>query len=270
MVTAPLLGAFNLQLQGVQTQIAGTTTDIPEGGTQSNFGVGVQVGNFAVFDIFAVDDSNNATDFADLRVTYAADNGGVGSNIMIAQTTNSQGLTDSGTLSVLIGLSSTTGGTVTLNFDWFMPGSFDGGVEQPGAAVISPTKFRITTFDIDFQQLVAVNRPVVENYLLNGVTLLTATDANNLITFTDDGADSFFNDPETAAQFLTVPSTSQTLVMGKQFEGGNALFMFEFRDPSDVTVFTDPTITPVPEPSASGILTLLAGLAGFTVARRRP
>ena len=43
-----------------------------------------------------------STDFADLRVTYTADNGGIGSNIMIARTSDSQGLTDNGTISILI------------------------------------------------------------------------------------------------------------------------------------------------------------------------
>lgn len=252
--------AFNFQVSGVQTQIAGTSTDVTGSGTSANFDSNAEVGDFSIFDIIAVDDSTSATsDFADLRVTYAADNGGVGSNIMIARTTNSQGLTDTGTISVLITLSGA--GSVRLRFDWFTPGSFVGGVEQAGSALIT-TPINYTTFDIDFNQLVRVQRSEIVNYTIENPSLLTATDNGTTVSFEDDGADSTFTDPDTAAQFLTRNApASHNIEVGKQSSNGNALFMFEFRDPSDIVVFDNPDTQLVPEPSslalATGALALL-------------
>lgn len=265
-----LHAAFNFEISDVQTQIAGTSTDVPGSGSSDNFDSGTTVGDFAVFDIDAVDDSNGTrSDFADLRVTYASDNGGAGSNVMIARTSDSQGLTDNGTLSVLMDLGSSSGGTVGLEFDWFSPGSFDGGVEQPNSSLLS-TRIRYTTFDIDFNQVVTARKSEISTYVLEGTTELTATDDGTNIRFEDAGADSTFDDPTTAAQVLTRDSiASHTFETGKQAEGGAALFMFEFRDPSDVVSFEDPQSTEVPEP---GMAALAAGVfaSAAVLLRRRP
>ncbi len=263
--------AFNFEVSGVQIQLAGSTTDIPGSGTSSNFATGVSAGvnTFAVFDIEAVNDSDNSrSDFADLRVTFIQDNGGIGSNVMIARTTNSQGLTDTGTISVLISISSSSGGTAALKFDWFTPGSFIGGVEQAGASLIN-TRVNYTTFDIDFNQLVTVQNSEMSQYKLNGTTLVTGTDNGTSTAFTDSNANSTFNDPRTAVEFLSRNiAASHTIEMGKQSSSGNALFMFEFRDPSDVVTFNDPVVTPVPELSHFGLLAALA-LGGCTLFRRK-
>lgn len=263
--------AFNFEVSGVQIQLAGTTTDVAGSGTPSNFASSVSAGvnTFAVFDIDAVNDSDNSrSDFADLRVTFLQDNGGIGSNIMIARTTDSQGLTDDGTISVLFTIGNTSGGSAVLQFDWFTPGSFVGGVEQSGASLIN-TRINYTTFDIDFNQLVAVQNSEMSQYKLNGTTLVTATDNGTSTVFTDNGASSTFNDPKTAVEFLTRNiAASHTIEMGKQLSNGNALFMFEFRDPSDVVTFDDPVVTPVPELSHFGLLAALA-LSGFTLSRRK-
>ena len=259
--------AANLEISGVQTQIAGTSTDVTGSGGSANFASGTVVGDFAVFDISSVDDSTGqTTSFGHLRVTYSADNGGVGSDIMIARTTDSQDLTDSGTLSVLMNIGGDNR-TADLTFDWFTVGSFSGGVEQTGSSLIN-TPINYTSFDIDFQQLNAFERDDVAQYTLDGNTQLTATDDGTDIFFEDSGADSSFGDPTTAYQVLTRDqAASHRITMGKQSSNGNALFMFEFRDPSDVTTFTDPDTTVVPEPTSS--LLFLSALTGFLLRRSR-
>lgn len=219
----PLFAVFNFEVSGVQTQIVGSTAAVTGSGSNSNFGSNVQVGDFAVFDIDAVNSGDNSRfDFADLRVTYTADNGIAGSKVMIARTVNSQGLQDAGTLSILVEVQS-DGGSAELTFDWFNPGSFAGGVEQSGSSLIS-TRINYTTFD----------------------------------------------EPTTAAQFLTINSiASHSIEVGKQSSGGNALFMFEFRDPSEIVTFDDPTTTPVPEPNSFGIVAGSFALMYLIASRRR-
>ena len=261
-----LHAAFNFEVSGVQTQIFGTSTEVPRSGSSANYDSETSVGDFAVFDMVAVDDDDGSTsDFADLRVTYSADNGGIGSDIMIAQTSSgqdgSQGLKDIGTISVLIDLNSA--GTAGLTFDWFAPGSFVGGVEQTGSSLLT-TKINYTTFDIDFSQLVRV-----QTYTLDNPTLLTAMDDGTTISFEDSGADSTFDDPQTVAQFLTRDViASHAVDVGKQSSGGPGLFMFEFRDPSVVVTFDDPQTTPVPESSAYALI-LSAFALVFAACRRR-
>ena len=271
-----LHAAFNFEVVGVQTQIFGTSTDVTGSGSSANYDSNTSVGDFAVFDMDAVDDDNGTrNDFADLRVTYTADNGGIGSDIMIARTSDSQGVTDGGTISVLVDLDSA--GTASLTFDWFTPGSFSGGVEQPDSSKLT-TKINYTTFDIDFKQLVRVQTSEISSYTLGGKldtnsnfvpTKLTAVDNGTTISFEDDGADSTFDDPTTAAQFLSRDAiASHAVDVGKQSEGGAALFMFEFRDPSDVVIFEDPETTPVPESSAYALI-LSAFALVLTACRRQ-
>jgi hypothetical protein len=157
---------------------------------------------------------------------------------MIAQTTDSQGLDDGGTISVLVNIGS-GGGTVGLKFEWYEPNSFDNGSFTSGSLLTQ--RFKYTTFDIDFKQLVQVQTSEITSYTLDGSTVLTAPSNGPTITFQDGGADSTVTNPTTAAQFLTIDATaSHTITMGKQNSNGNALFMFEFRDPATVAPFNNP------------------------------
>lgn len=262
----PLLsqGAVSLKVSDAQLEIVGATADVTGSGSSSNFTASASVGDYAVFDIS--DSFNN--DFADLKVTYSADNGGVGSNIMIARTTNSQGLTDAGTISILITLGNQAGGTVSLDFEWYNPGSFSGGIEQAGASLIT-NPINYTTFDIDFSQVVSIPDTGISQYMMDGSTVLTDTVTGGQILFEDNGANSTFDDSTTAVGFLTATGAqSHTISMGKQSQFGNALFMFEFRDPSDNVTFNNPDITPVPEPAATATLVALGALA-VTFSRRQ-
>ena len=261
--TSPLQAAFNYEVSGFQEQIVGSETNVLTSGSSANYDSNTSVNDFAVFDMQAVDTSNGSvTDFADLKVTYRADNGGVGSDIMIAQTTNSQGLEDSATISILVDIGNGSGGTVDIEFEWYEPGSFSGGIEQSGATT-KTTQVKYTSLDIDFVQLNRVKTTEMESATLfdSGLdtTQLTAVDNGTTITVTDDGADSEFGDPTTAVQFLSKSGlSSHTITMGKQSTGGPALFMLEFRDPSQI----------VPEPSSLGFIFGLVGLAAVGLRRR--
>ena len=155
-----------------------------------------------------------------------------------------------------------------MTFDWFTPDSFIGGVEQSDSSLLS-TRINYTTFDIDFKQLVSVESSAIASYTLDGSTKLTATNDGSTISFEDSGASSEADDPTTAAQFLTRDGKASHIVdVGKQDANGPALFMFEFRDPSDIVIFKDPVVTPVPEPSAVALILGLVGV-GFVGFRRR-
>jgi hypothetical protein len=112
--------ALNFERTGYQGQIAHSTTTIPSKTDLSNFTGSTSTGDFAVFDIQATDDQDVTTsNYAQLKVTDEADNGDVGYNIMIAQTSDSQGLTESRTLSVLAKIGSSNGETINLKFEWY-------------------------------------------------------------------------------------------------------------------------------------------------------
>lgn len=249
----------------------GTTKTVLGSGTPSNYNSGVTVGRSAVFDM-----TKNGADFADLRVTYQSDNGAVGSKIMIARTVNSQGLVDNGTISVLITTAAAGGGTlgggVGLRFDWFAPGSFVGGVQQAGAALLTEG-IHYTTFDIDYLQYVTANLADLDSYYLHSATQLTAdvTKTPGVVWFEDNDGRSTIDRPEYAAQFLTragAPASHEVKV-GKQASPHNALFVFEFRDPSTVLDGFVPTkVSVVPEPTnALGIMFL--SVAGLMIRHRR-
>jgi hypothetical protein len=256
--------AANIEVSGVQKYVGGANTAVPAGGTSDNFTNTTTVGNYAVFDM-----KKNGVDFADLRVTYQSSSGNVGSSVMIAQTTNSQGLVDNGTISILLNVTSGTGGGASFTFDWFAPGSFANGI-QLGSSLISDA-ILYTTFDIDFYQFVATPTNQLQYYALNNNnTLLKAdlTETPGQIRFEDNNANSSYSDPRTAAQFLTlIGPASHQIDMGKQIAAGNALFMFEFRDPSIVLgeTFT-PNVTNIPEPATASMIGLV-GILGFLIRR---
>ncbi|MEM8549581.1 MAG: PEP-CTERM sorting domain-containing protein [Verrucomicrobiota bacterium] len=254
-------------VSNVQTQIVGPGgSAVPGSGSSGNYDSNTVVGDFAVFDIFGA--NTEGPDFnAQLRVTYAQDNGGIGSNIMIAQTTNSQGLTDTGTFSVLMTIG-TQGGGARLDFDWFLPGTYTGSTANfdPETQRINPA-VNFTTFDIDFEQFVSVERAAITEYTLNDPTQLTATDNGSTITFSDSGSNSTVTDPTSAAEYLTRPTSSYYVDMGKQVDDGPALFMFEMRDPSDNVTINGPPVN-VPEPGSYAALFGLATLALLGYRRR--
>ena len=267
-----LRAVVNLEISGAQTEIFGTSTEVTGSGSPDNFDANTSTGDFAVFDIVQPDDNGPDQDFADLAVTYAADNGSAGADIMIARTVDSQGLVDEKTISILTSIGDAAGGTVDLTFEWFEPGSFDtlADGQKPSNSKLLQTPVNYTTLDIDFEQLVRVQRSDLQSYTLDNPTDLDAVDDGSTVTFQDSGAESNFNDPVTAAQFLTSDAiaASHTIEVGKQSESGNALFMFEFRDPTQVVNFNDPQTTPVPEPASFAFVLGAAALLHRVLTRR--
>jgi len=264
--------AANIQVSNAQKQIYGTVTDVTASGVPENFNPNTVVGDYAVFDMV-----KDGQDYADLKITYVRDGGGLGANVMIARTTNSQTLTDSGTVTILLNTTDQSACGGCFRFDWYAPGSFVGGVEQTvGNSALLQDAILYTTFDIDFRQFVAPAKAVLDSYTLTTTTLLTAVpvaataDTPERISFQDSGADSIYTNVTTAVQFLTKSGidASHSIGMGKQISDGNALFMFEFRDPSTILPgFTGVPIA-VPEPSGAVLLSV-ALLAGLGVRRRR-
>ncbi|WFB37391.1 hypothetical protein P3T73_06415 [Kiritimatiellota bacterium B12222] len=249
-VVSSLIQAANISVSGTQTFIGGETATVIDSGSSGNFSGSTVTGATAVFDM-----TKDAVDFADLQITY---NGGAGSSVMVRQTVNSQGLTDTGTISILVSVP--TSGTASFQFDWYAPDSFLGGVIQEGASLIADP-ILYTSFDIDFNQFVAPDLDQLQYYAFNeGGTELHADESERapLISFEDSGSDSNYTDPETAVQFLTKAGLgSHSIDVGKQTGSGNALFMFEFRDPS---VVLGETFTPspviVPELHSLGLMAI--------------
>lgn len=249
----------SILISGVQTQIFGSSSDVPGSGSAANYNVATVVGNFAVFDV-----NKDGSDYADLKVTYLADNGGIGSNMMIARTSNSQGLTNTGTLSILMNLASV--GTASIRFDWYTPGSFSGGIQQGGASMITD-QLLYTSFDIDFLQINSFVKSDIVSYQLNSTTLLTAAIIGNNVEFKDSNANSTYDNPQTAFSVLTQSGNQSHVVkMGKQSSNGPALFMFEFSDPPSVLTLNGPVVS-VPEPTS--FVLCAVGVAGLIFIRSR-
>jgi hypothetical protein len=199
--------------------------------------------------------NGSGTRFADLRITPTVANGtldtvgGTQSGLMIAQTSNSQGLTDTGTFSVLTDFASTGSGgisSITLRLDWFQPGT-----NTPLAVAVE-----MTSFDYDFTQFFRVSDSLIASEQHGSA--LTFSSSGGLSTWLDAGnTNSTFSNPNNAVILNTSSASTMFLELGKTGRD-NALFIFEFRDPSRNLV---------PEPSSS--LLILSGLVALGLRRRR-
>ncbi|MEI7851142.1 MAG: PEP-CTERM sorting domain-containing protein [Kiritimatiellales bacterium] len=250
----------NIAVSSVQTYIGGTNSAVPNSGTTDNFNTNTtHVGSTAVFNM-----TKDGTDFADLRVTY---NGGAGTKVMVNRTSNSQGLTDTGTISILMDFASSTGYSGSFTFDWFSPNSFVGGSHVGGSLISDAILY--TTFDIDYYQFVSTKTNQLQSYGLTSNTVLHTDllETPSMIRFEDNNANSLVNEPTTAAQFLTqIGPASLQIDMGKQNATGASLFMFEFRDPSQIV--TTPFVpVSIPEPATASMMALVAAI-GFLIRRR--
>lgn len=245
-----------------KTEVVGTSSAVPGGGATTNFSSGtVSVGTTQAN--FRLVVSGTSTRVADMKVTLVETNGALDtadsrSGLMIAQTSNSQGLTDPGTMSVLTDFTSVgTGSTsfITLRFDFFAPDT-----STPMSLAL-----QLTSFDYDFNQFMRVDNADFSTEA-HGSKLTKSSDTPTTTTWADTtNSDSTFTQATNAVVLNNVPDSSFRITMGKSGTG-NSLFMFEFRDPSEILDSPLTPITGVPEPSAA--LLLLAGL-GLLVIRRR-
>ena len=207
-------------LAGQGGEIFNTSTDVPNAGSYDNT---LNVSNGAYVD-FEVSLENYVSPEAHLRVTI--DNIVIGNSVgsgdlMLAQTSNSQGLTDTGTLSFLMIGSGTK--SATLKFDWY---ESNGLFDTP----LAEQRF-ITSYDIDGRQYNSFLNSDLEGIALSDTTDLVM---NNLGTTTEIlslGGPAFLSDSEHAVAVYTNEISSQEIEVGN-LVGSNALFMFEFRNPS--------------------------------------
>jgi hypothetical protein len=180
---------------------------------------------------------------------------------MIAQTVDSQGLTDDGTLSIYIGKT----GVWTANFSFrFFE---DSALVNP----ISP-EIMLTSLDIDYNQQYFINdSDETATFVYNSegniadfspegseISQITnATDFAGYKGFTGAG-DSTINNPTHAVTTLSVTDQIDVGVRHSSV----ALFMFEFRNP--------PTVIPAVIPEIGSLaLTGIAFLTGIIFLRRR-
>lgn len=244
-----------------KTELVGSSASVPGGGANTNFAPGtVVIGTTSArFQLMAADTN---TRFADMKVTVAAVTGSLGSpggtsGLMIVQTVNSQGLQDSGTMSVLANFGAKGAGgraDLTLLFEFFQPDTETG----------LPVALEVTSFDYDYNQFIEVAHT---DFMAgaHGTKLTRTSTATTTLIADTTNSDATFNQSSNAVVLNNVPDSSFEVTVGK-VGTGNALFMFEFRDPSQVLDFPlDPL--PIPEPSAFGLVA--CGILMSALTRRR-
>jgi hypothetical protein len=255
--------ATNLAITGVISQTVDTglsgTTNV-SGGSFDNTTT-FATGTVGVFQM------NGGSHY--MRVTASNPTGAlqVGEDaLMVARTTNSQGLTDNGTLSIFVKPSPGTGSpavtawTLDFNFSFFA---------DAGLTIAAPIGLQLTSLDIDyFQRYYVSNSSFTHNVTSAGTTITSAPAVAGYTGFTS-GPDAVASNPNAAVASWGLGSSFDIRV-GQQTNSSSvpvvgssqALYMFEFRDPSSVVGL-------VPEPS-SALLTLTGVMALGLKRRRQP
>ncbi|TAG10355.1 MAG: PEP-CTERM sorting domain-containing protein [Verrucomicrobia bacterium] len=255
----------------------GTNTDVPAGGSltqTANVPSGGFVGSTVNFSIGNADaivgDKFNSANInalptvATLRVSVTAIS--AGTELMLVRTSNSQGLQDIGTMTVLLAnTNSNNPNSATFKFEWFNAANT--------AALTGSQQMVFTSYDIDFTQR---NSFAVADYSAIGfspVTRLVSSTTSGITRVFDPaigspprGSDSNFDEPRNGYAFLTVAGDfEQSISVDKAGGGasphnnaGNQLYMISFRSPS-------PLIPVIPEPSAA----ILGGVGMLALLRRR-
>jgi len=260
--SSALAAYANLEITLVEQEILGTTAVITGSGSKDNT-ASWDFNDSARF-ILTGDDGTAAMDL----VTYGLDvrpistTGGFQpdtDSLMIARTVNSQGLTDTGSLSLYISPDGAGIWTGEFRFSLYQGSGGSSDFSTPASPNI-----QVTSLDLDFDQRMELRRNELSAYGLNDPTDIVVTDAaGGLIDFQGDG-NATFSDPE-AAVIGRYDGRSDFNVAFSHDDV--ALFMFEFRNPpSDID---DETIVffnvPVPPPFAL----LLPALGGFLLLRAR-
>jgi len=254
IITTVLLGglshvhAQSLAITGTISNTVGSTGVITGSGTPANTN-SWSLGTVGVFEI------NDGDYFMQVNATNPT--GGLNpanDSLMVIQTENSQGLTDSGTLSVYV--SPTPSG----NTQWSMDLNFSFFSDSALTNAASIDNMMLTSLDIDYDQLYYTSNSTFstsQTYnTIDGPSAITT--ANNppigYIGYTAAG-DSVFNNPRFAVSSTGTGSSFDIQVAHDSV----ALFMFEFRNPSFI----------IPEPSSSLLLLGSLTLLGM-IRRRRP
>lgn len=233
--------AQSLAITGVVSQTVGTTSTVSGSGSADNT-TPFSTGTVGVFSM------NGGSRF--MRVTATNPTGSLnpaGDSLMVARTVNSQGLTDSGTLSVYVRPGTATAWTLDLNFSFF---------SDAGLTTAAPLGLQLTSLDIDYAQRYYVkNSSFTHNVTSVGTNLTTAPAVAGYTGFTAV-PDATFNDPKAAVASWGYGNSFDVRVGHTDV----ALFMFEFRQPSAIVGLA-------PEPSSA--LLALTGVMAFGLKRRR-
>ncbi|MES2709475.1 MAG: PEP-CTERM sorting domain-containing protein [Verrucomicrobiota bacterium] len=255
------LAKADIEIAETLSRTAGSTTDITGSGNAANttsWSPGV-AGQFVIH--------NPDTGFrAGLRVSILDPTGTLQNgtdSLMVAQTTNSQGLTDTGTLSIYFRPtgSNASDGAASVNGDWTSTILFESFTlsGSPGSFALTDTPLSVNvtlrSLDIDFDQKYYVQTAGFTHEPYDPTDLTTASPVISGFTGFTSSANSTFSDPEAAV-------TSKSTAPVDHFEAfvshdSVALFMFEFRSNSAI----------VPEPSSS--LVGLLGLGAVLGRRKR-
>jgi len=235
----------NLTIVQSVLETRGTTTDIPGSGTKEN----TDVWNTGVVGRFLVSDGLNTYG---LQVEASNPTGALlegADSLMVARTTNSQGLTDAGTLSVYVNNRPANNATTTAAWALDLRFTF----WDPTFTAAQAVTILLTSLDIDHnQRYYTDSSDFVSNSLYANSAISSSSAVGTYTGFTAAG-DSVFNDPKHAGSSL---SRNQSAFDVKIAHSEVALYMFEFRSPSQI----------VPEPSAA--LLGMMGLSALLLRRR--
>jgi hypothetical protein len=279
--------AVNSVYKEVRNTSGSGTTNVPGSGTADNFVTYNPAQRTDYFAVFNMTQTLSGVGFTsvDMRVSVNALTANV-SHLMIARTTDSQGMTDAGTISILY-----TGApdAVVGDFKYNLSLDFEFGswnnTTQTWTSLNLTNTITATTFDIDFNQYVRVNASDFDRYTLNGITNLAATVpvtttngsavppgtyqiADPVIPGSPGLTNSVFSEPKNAVTFRSIGSSDFNMTFGKVKGSGNSLHMVELRTPAQNVTYIDPILVPVPEPSTYGLLGA-AMLSAAVLCRRR-
>lgn len=255
----------------VDTGVDGTTdvTDPASGGPKNTVLIAAGPATYVDFTIgnadaivgdkFLAANINALPTVATLRVTLQQISAS-GTEIMIARTSDSQGLTDVGTVTLLLtgldGENEAQVNSATFGFEWRNAAN--------DALLGGSDSIIFSSYDLDFGQRNTIPTADISVY---GITTPTSG-----LTVTSSGSDTIFRDappeqdtvvtdPLGAYAFVTNPGdNNQTITVdktGATNSNGNQLYMFSFRSPSP--------LVDIPEPSSA----LMAGLGALALLRRR-
>jgi len=239
----PAWGAV-YSITSVISETVGTTAIVTGSGSLAN----TTTWTAGVAGEFIVTDGTN--DYG-LRVAVTNPTGGLSEgtdSLMVARTVNSQGLADNGTLSIYIRPGTTGTWSADVRFSFYNLNGLAFGTPY------SPSLL-LTSLDIDFdQRYYTEDADFIQNNLYSPTNLTNATAVTGYTGFTAPG-DATFSDPKSAVSSVGKVGVSEFDI--RVSHNQVALFMFEFRDPSQVLV--------VPEPSTM----VLSGLGAVFLLRRR-
>lgn len=259
-ISAAQAATVNLEVDSVLSEIKGSTAAVTGSGSKDNTTTW-NIGDSARFGLAGDDGTPDQTPVSyglDVEIISATGTLTEGTDsLMIAQTVNSQGLTDTGSLSIYFNPDNDGVFSATLRFSLF-DDSFSSAQFLDLFA---------TSLDIDFDQKMSTTRADVAAYGLNNPTDIGLEDDGTRITFSGDGS-AEFSDPR-AAVLLEYENTS---TFDLTFSHDSvALYMLEFRNPPETVDIVDfettSTVSTVPLPAAGWML--LAGTGALFAARRR-